>query len=162
MLLRLVTHSPALVALAQLVAVVLTASWLHGQGHLWHGLPSPDLVRAFNNLLFDARMTVQNYAAPAPTDRGIILGVGLALGLTAIIVDHLAVMRRSPAMAGLPLLTAFLISASNSGASLHPIYFLAAGSAVAGDAGPPGRRVAAALEHHGAPQHQRAPDRRRP
>ena len=129
MLMRLATSNYVLVALAQLVAVVLTSSWLHGQGHLWHGLPSPDLVRAFNNLLFDARMTVQNYAAPAPTDRGIILGVGLALGLTAIIVDHLAVMRRSPAMAGLPLLTAFLISASNSGASLHPIYFLAAGSA---------------------------------
>jgi transglutaminase-like putative cysteine protease len=126
MLARLLTGSAALVALAQVAGVVLSTSWIHGRGHLWHGLPTLDLVFAFNNLLVDARETVQNFAAPAPTNRGIILGVVLAIGVTAIVVDHLAVMRRSPAMAGLPLLTAFLISASNSGESLHPAYFLAA------------------------------------
>ena len=128
MMVRLVTASAALVAFGQTVAVVLTSGWLYGQGHLWRGLPTPDMVLAFNNLLVDARLTVQNYAAPAPTGRGVILGIGLAVGVTAILVDHVAVMRRSPALAGLPLLTTFLISASNSGESLHPVYFLAAGA----------------------------------
>lgn len=128
MMVRLITGSAVAVGLAQVVAVVLTTSWLNGQGHLWHGLPTPDMVLAFNNLLVDARLTVQNYAAPAPTGRGVILGIGLAIGVTAILVDHVAVMRRSPALAGLPLLTTFLISASNSGESLHPVYFLAAGA----------------------------------
>jgi transglutaminase-like putative cysteine protease len=127
MLARLVTGSAVVVALAQAVGVVFATSWMHGRGHLWYGLPTLDLVFAFNNLLVDARETIQNFAAPAPTTRGIILGIGLAIGLAGILVDHLAVMRRSPAMAGLPLLTAFLISASNSGESLHPVYFLAAG-----------------------------------
>ncbi|GAB3084837.1 transglutaminase TgpA family protein [Phycicoccus sp. Root563] len=124
---RMLTTSWVLVALSQLAGIVLVASWLHGRGHLWYGLPTPDMVLAFNNLLVDARLTVQNYAAPAPTNRGVTLGIGLAIGVAAVIVDHLAVMRRSPAMAGLPLLTAFLISASNSGESLNPMYFVAAG-----------------------------------
>ena len=124
---RMLTTSWVLVALSQLAGIVLVSSWVHGRGHLWFGLPSPDMVLAFNNLLFEARLTIQNYAAPAPTNRGVVLGIALAIGLTAILVDHLAVMRRSPAMAGLPLLTAFLISASNSGDSLNPMYFVAAG-----------------------------------
>ncbi|TQJ50282.1 DUF3488 and transglutaminase-like domain-containing protein [Phycicoccus sp. SLBN-51] len=123
---RWLTTSKTGVLLVQLVALVVGAGWIYGRGHLWYGLPGVDTVLAFNNLLVDARETIQNYAAPAPTNRGIILGVGLAMGLTAMLVDHLAVMRRSPALAGLPLLTAFLISASNSGSSLHPIYFVIA------------------------------------
>jgi hypothetical protein len=125
---RLATTSWALVALAQVAGATVVSGWIYGRGHLWHGLPSPDMVLAFNNLLVQARETVQNYAAPAPTNRGVILGVGLAIAVAGIIVDHLAVMRRSPAMAGLPLLTTFLISASNSGSSLHPMYFVAAGA----------------------------------
>lgn len=124
---RMVTSSWIAVAAAQLVGVVLAAGWIYGRGHLWYALPTPDMVLAFNNLLVDARETIQNYAAPAPTGRGITLAIGLALGVVATIVDHLAVMRRSPALAGLPLLTAFLISASNSGDSLHPMFFIAAG-----------------------------------
>jgi transglutaminase-like putative cysteine protease len=124
---RMLTSSWVAIAAAQLVGVVLAAGWIYGRGHLWYALPTPDMVLAFNNLLVGARETIQGYAAPAPTNRGITLAIGLAIGAVAIIVDHLAVMRRSPALAGLPLLTAFLISASNSGQSLHPMFFLAAG-----------------------------------
>jgi transglutaminase-like putative cysteine protease len=124
---RMLTSSWIAIAAGQLVGVVLAAGWVYGRGHLWHGLPTVDMVLAFNHLLVDARETIQNYAAPAPTNRGITLAIGLAIGVVATIVDHLAVMRRSPALAGLPLLTAFLISASNSGDSLHPMFFVAAG-----------------------------------
>jgi transglutaminase-like putative cysteine protease len=126
LLMRLLTHSWVAVAGAQVVAVVLAAGGLYGRGHLWHGLPTWDMVLAMNLLLVEARETIQSYAAPAPTTRGVTLGIGLAVAVTAIVVDHLAVMRRSPALAGLPLLTAFLISASNSGAALSPVYFVAA------------------------------------
>jgi transglutaminase-like putative cysteine protease len=125
---RLLSTSWVVVALVQLVGVVLAAGWIYGRGHLWYGLPTPDMVLAFNQLLVEARETVQNYAAPAPTNRGVILGIGLGIGAAGIVVDHLSVMRRSPAMAGLALLSAFLISASNSGDSLHPMYFVAAGA----------------------------------
>jgi transglutaminase-like putative cysteine protease len=125
---RSLTGSWLAVALTQLVGVVLAAGWIYGRGHLWYGLPTADTVLAFNRLLVDARETIQNYAAPAPTNRGVTLGIGLAIGAAAVIVDHLAVMRRSPALAGLPLLTTFLISASNSGDALNPMYFVAAGS----------------------------------
>ena len=124
---RMLTTSWLAIAAAQLVGVVLAAGWIYGRGHLWYGLPYTDTVLAFNQLLIEARETIQNYAAPAPTNRGITLAIGLAIGVVAVIVDHLAVMRRSPALAGLPLLTAFLISASNSGDSLHPMFFVAAG-----------------------------------
>jgi transglutaminase-like putative cysteine protease len=123
---RRLTASKTGVVLVQLVVVVLAAGWIYGRGHLWYGLPTVDLVLAFNNLLVEARETIQNYSAPAPSTRGIVLGIGLAIAVTGMVVDHLAVMRRSPALAGLPLLTAFLISASNSGSSLHPIYFVLA------------------------------------
>ena len=125
---RILTTSWLAIAAAQLVGVVLAAGWIYGRGHLWHGLPYTDTVLAFNSLLVDARETIKNYAAPAPTNRGVTLAIGLAIGVVAVIVDHLAVMRRSPALAGLPLLTAFLISASNSGDSLHPMFFVAAGA----------------------------------
>jgi transglutaminase-like putative cysteine protease len=126
---RMLTTSWIGVAATQLVGLVLVSGWIYGRGHLWNGLPGPDTVLAFNNLLVQARETIQNYAAPAPTNRGIILAIGLVIGVAAIIVDHLAVMRRSPAMAGLPLLTAYLISASNSGDALSPLYFVVAAAA---------------------------------
>jgi transglutaminase-like putative cysteine protease len=123
---RAVTGWSPGVLLLQVGAAAVAAGGLYGRGHLWHGLPTWDMVLAFNNVLVEARETIQNHAAPAPTTRGIILAVGLAVAVIAILVDYLAVTRGSPALAGLPLLTAFLISASNSGSSLHPRFFLAA------------------------------------
>ncbi len=112
------------VAAFQVGATVLGASWMFGRGHLWHGLPWLDTVMAFNNLLYQARLTVQSFSAPAPTSRGVILGIGLLVALFAIAVDYLAVTRRSPALAGLPLLTAYLISAANTGDALSLRYFV--------------------------------------
>ena len=52
--------------------------------------------------------------------------MGCALALIALAVDYLAVTRRSPSLAGLPLLTAFLAAAANSGSSLPVFFFVAA------------------------------------
>lgn len=117
------------VLVLQLVVVVLTATTLYGRGHLWYGLPTLETADVFRRLLLDAAETIQSYTAPAPTTRGIRLLVGTSLGLIAVLVDYLAVTRRSPSLAGLPLLTIFLTSAANSGSSLHPLYFVAAAGA---------------------------------
>jgi len=113
------------VLLAQLVGAVLAATWIYGRGHLWHGLPTFETLGFAGRLVSEAVATVQKYAAPAPTTAGLTFVVGCALALVALAVDYLAVTRGSPSLAGLPLLTAFLAAAANSG-SLLPWNFLAA------------------------------------
>lgn len=125
MLARAFIRSPWLVLLVQVLALVETIALLYGRGHLWYGLPGPDTVLAFNNVLYEARQTIVAYAAPAPTNRGIALGLSMIIGAVALAVDHIAVTRRSPALAGIPLLTAYLVTASNSGEPLSWVSFTA-------------------------------------
>ncbi len=114
------------VLMVQSVCAVLTASGVYGQGHLWYGLPTFETLGFGGTLVNEAITTVQAYAAPAPTTRGLAFVVGCSLALVALAVDYLAVTRRSPSLAGLPLLIAFLIGAANSGSSLPLVFFVAA------------------------------------
>ena len=114
------------VLMVQVVCTVLTASAIYGRGHLWHGLPTFETLGFAGTLGREALATVQSYAAPAPTTPGLAFVVGCALALIALSVDYLAVTRRSPSLAGLPLLTTFLASAANSGSSMPFIFFVAA------------------------------------
>ena len=114
------------VLMVQLVCLVLAAGAIYGRGHLWHGLPTFETLGFAGKLVSEALTTAQRYAAPAPTTPGLIFVVGGAFALIALAVDYLAVTRRSPSLAGLPLLTAFLASAANSGSSLPVPFFLAA------------------------------------
>lgn len=116
---RLVTTSRLLVVAAQSALLLHGAAILHGQGHLWKNVvPAPETGAALGVLLTEAYDTVTNYTAPAPANRGTVLAVSLLLGLTAVAVDACAVTFRSPALAGIPLLTGFLSSATNSGDGL--------------------------------------------
>ena len=114
------------VLIVQLVCAALTAGGLYGRSHLWHGLPTFETLGFAGKLATEALATVQAYAAPAPTTPGLSFVVGCALALIALAVDYLAVTRRSPSLAGLPLLTAFLAAAANSGSSLPVIFFVTA------------------------------------
>jgi transglutaminase-like putative cysteine protease len=117
--LRVLTSVRPVVVAGQAVVLVHGTALLHGQGHLWHGLvPVPETGQAVGILLGDAYATITNYSAPAPADRGVVLAVSLLVGATALAVDALAVTYRSPALAGIPLLSAFLASATNSGDGL--------------------------------------------
>ena len=90
-----------LVVLGQLVALVLAGALLHGRGHLFAGLlPSRETGEAIGILLAEAYTVVTTYAAPAPSERGVVVAVSLLVGLTAVVVDGLAVTYRSPAVAG--------------------------------------------------------------
>ena len=114
------------VLVVQLLCAVLTASGIFGRGHLWHGLPTFETLGFAGGLLREAATSVQKYAAPAPSTPELIFVVGCGLGLIALAVDYLAVTRGSPSLAGLPLLTAFLVGAANSGSSLPVTFFVAA------------------------------------
>ncbi|WP_353950405.1 DUF3488 and transglutaminase-like domain-containing protein [Knoellia sp. S7-12] len=113
------------VILGQTLAGFLAVSWMHGQGHLYFGfVPGPDTVTTLGILLTQAGETVMAYSAPAPTERGVIVAITILVGLTALVVDAIAVTLRSPALAGLALLTAYLVSATNSGDGLSWRYFV--------------------------------------
>ena len=121
--LRALTASRSVVVLGQAVLLVHAASILHGQGHLWAKVvPTPDTGAAFGILLQQAYETVTNYTAPAPANRGTVLAISVLIGITAVAVDAIAVTYRSPALAGVPLLAAFLGSATNSGDGLGAWY----------------------------------------
>ncbi|MBR7744406.1 hypothetical protein KC207_14015 [Phycicoccus sp. BSK3Z-2] len=121
--LRSLATARPLVVLGQLVALVLSGALLHGRGHLLGGvLPSRETGEAIGILLGEAYTVVTTYAAPAPSERGVVVAVSLLVGLTAVVVDGLAVTYRSPAVAGIPLLAAFLASATNTSTGLAAWY----------------------------------------
>ena len=125
--LRRVTAQRPLVVLGQSTALVYAAALLHGRGHLWADVvPTTETGQAFGILLTQAQETVTISAAPAPSNRGTILAISLLVGLTALAVDAIGVTYRSPALAGIPLLSAFLGSATNSGDGLAAWYAIPA------------------------------------
>ena len=120
-------RSETAVVAGQVLALWVAIGLLHGRGHLRGGLfPAGEAVRAYDVLLSEAIATVSAHSAPAPTTRGVSLGIGLLIALTALVVDAVAVTHRAPAAAGMPLLTAYLASASNSGSGLAAGYFVPA------------------------------------
>lgn len=102
----------------QFAAAVATISALHLRGHLWHGIPLKDAALALNSLLYQARVTVVTFSAPAPMNRGMIVALTVVVGLLVLAVDAAGVTFGSPALAGLPLLAAYLITATNTGTPL--------------------------------------------
>lgn len=117
-------RAPRAVTVAAQVAAVLTAVALtHLRDQLapssWSELPA-----AINDLLVDASTTMTTYAAPAPATPGITFALLLLIPVAAVLVDALSVTFRMPAAAGLPLLGVFLMSTSNTGGSLNPVYFV--------------------------------------
>ena len=117
-----------LVLVVQSGCLVLAASAVYGRDHLWHGLPTFASLGSVEGLVREAVATAQANAAPAPTTPGLVFVVGGALGLIALTVDYLAVTRRSPSLAGLPLLTVFLAVVANRGSSLPVVFFVATAS----------------------------------
>lgn len=115
--------SPLLTLSVQLLAIVGVVLIGHLRGHLDTTLPA-----ALQTLGSDAHSTVISYTAPAPSTIGIVFFIELIIAVIAVAVDFLAVTGRSPALAGMPLMVAFVISAANSGGALNPKYFLTLGA----------------------------------
>ncbi|GAB3585086.1 DUF3488 and transglutaminase-like domain-containing protein [Calidifontibacter terrae] len=85
-----------------------------------------DVARTLAN---EADHTIRSYAAPAPETTGLTAAVVLFVGLLAVLTEYIAVSLASPAVAGLPLMSIYLVSAANSVDGLAPLYFAAAAGA---------------------------------
>ena len=87
-------------------------------------VPTSDSLEVANSLALQALETVQRYSAPAPLNDGVTFCLLVIVAIVAICVDAMAATWRSPAAAGLPLLTAYLITAANGDAALALRFFL--------------------------------------
>ncbi|WP_427385205.1 transglutaminase TgpA family protein [Janibacter sp. G56] len=121
---RWLAPRPVPVALLQIAVVALVLAQLHLGATLENGLPGPDTWDLVRRLALEARDTVMGHAAPAPVTPGISAAIGTGAALAALAVDHIGVTRRSPALAGMPLLACYLVSASNSPEPVNALYFL--------------------------------------
>ncbi|MGC1209455.1 MAG: DUF3488 and transglutaminase-like domain-containing protein [Ornithinimicrobium sp.] len=123
--LRSLNVLPSLVASAQLLIGILTLGWMYLGSTLWFGLPTPSSASLAGDLLAEAGAVLREFAAPAPTTMGVSFLVVSVLVLTAIAVDAIGVTNAAPAIAGIPLAAAFLVSVSNNGEAMQPWFFLA-------------------------------------
>ncbi len=87
-------------------------------------VPTVETLVGANDLALQALDTAQRYSAPAPLNVGVSFCLAVIVALVAICVDAMAATWRSPAAAGLPLLTAYLITAANGQAALALRYFV--------------------------------------
>ena len=89
-------------------------------------LPGPGAWHEFHQLQSAGSEQVRDGVAPIASTHALRLDVIPALGLFAALVDALAVVRRSPALAGIPLLILFTTCAAVAGSSVSWIPFTAA------------------------------------
>ena len=121
---RGLTRSRVLVVVAQVLVVGYVLLYrVAGDTFAWL-FPTTASVEVAGALGEQALDTIQRYTAPAPLNEGVTFCLLVAVGLIAICVDAMAATWRSPAAAGLPLLTAYLITAANGQAALALRYFL--------------------------------------
>lgn len=103
------------------VLVVLAALWLV----FLAGSPDGSL-EGLRSLVTEADQTIRKYSAPAPETTGLRFVIVALVALLTVLTDAISVGLRSPAVAGLPLMSIYLISAANTTAGLNPMYFVAA------------------------------------
>ena len=121
---RGLTRSRGLVVLLQVLVTsyVILARYTGESFTLF--VPTPATLEAANSLGLQALETINRYSAPAPLNDGLTFCLVVAVALVAIAVDAMAATWRSPAAAGLPLLTAYLITAANGDAALALRFFV--------------------------------------
>ena len=88
-------------------------------------VPTPETAARLVEHVRDAQDTITRYAAPAPETPGITVALIIIILVVGLAVDMSAATASSPAIAGLPLLSLFLVSAANSGGELPWGWFLA-------------------------------------
>jgi transglutaminase-like putative cysteine protease len=125
MLLRLTALRPSLVAVGQLAAGIVTlTAYFAGSDAVLGLFPGPAALGSLQITVADGLDTVQRYAAPVPATRGLTLLLAGGVLLVALLVDLLAVGRRSPAAAGLPLLALYCVPSAVVPQGLSWPYFI--------------------------------------
>ncbi len=125
LVLRGLTRSRVVVPLVQVVVVGWAILFSYaGSSFRFLLLPTTETLVVANDLGLQALEAVQRYTSPIPSNDGVTFCLVVAVALAAILVDAMAATWRSPAAAGLPLLTAYLITAVNSQGTLALRYFV--------------------------------------
>ncbi len=91
---------------------------------LAHVIPTRASVGAFADAVDAAFVAMNDYAAPIPDDRNVVILTAATIGLVAVVVDAIVVGRRQAAWAGLPLLAVYAIPATVLPAGLGVLAFL--------------------------------------
>lgn len=117
--LRALTGRAGVAILGQLVAgtAYVLATQL-GATTVYGVLPTSRTGPWLAALVQDAHQTITTYAAPAPETPGITVVLVIIVVVVALAVDMSAASAAAPSIAGLPLLSLFLVSAANSDGSL--------------------------------------------
>lgn len=123
-------------ALTQRAGLIILGQALVGAGYLLVTqlgettrllvLPTPRTISTLVTHFEQAQDTITTYAAPAPATPGIVVSLVIIVVVVALAVDLSSVTAATPAVAGLPLLSLFLVSAANSAGSLHGLWFVVA------------------------------------
>ena len=121
---RRVSRSAAIVVAGQLVIGLVAILLLLLRSTLWYALPTVDTVTTVTAAVPAFVRSVTEQAAPVAATAPVILVLAVVFVLLAVSVDALAVTKRMPGAAGIPLLTAYVAAASNSTEGLAFTYFL--------------------------------------
>jgi transglutaminase-like putative cysteine protease len=129
-LLQRVRALSALIPLAMAVvwAGLVTALYAHAVAPLGF-IPGPAALRQLHVTMSSGFTDTVQLAAPVEVTRGLSLLTTAGVGLVAVVVETLASGLRRPAVAGLPLLAIFTVSAAtiSQGVGWFPFVFAAAG-----------------------------------
>lgn len=121
---RATVGSRVVVVVVQLVVAAYAILLRFGADTFAYLLPTPQTFELANDYGLTAIATIQKHSAPAPLNDGVTFWLVVAAALVAVAVDAAAATWQSPAAAGLPLLTAYLITAANGSEALPPTSFL--------------------------------------
>jgi transglutaminase-like putative cysteine protease len=121
---RATVRSRVVVVLVQLVVAAYGILLRLGADTFAYLLPTPQTFELANDYGVTAIATIQKHSAPAPLNDGLTFWLVVEAALVAVAVDAAAATWQSPAAAGLPLLTAYLITAANGSSALPPTSFL--------------------------------------
>ncbi|WP_338751598.1 DUF3488 and transglutaminase-like domain-containing protein [Janibacter alittae] len=117
--LRRLTRRAGVTILGQLlVGTTYVLATQLGGTTVYGAVPTARTVPRLLNYVHDARETITTYAAPAPESPGVTVMLVIIVVVVGLAVDMSAATAAAPSVAGLPLLSLFLVSAANSGGAL--------------------------------------------
>lgn len=116
---RLTRAAPGTILTVQVAALLVVVILLNLHDHL-----DSSFFGTIQDLVQDANDTVQHSAAPAPVTPGLLMMLEVIVPGLAIGVDFLAVTCRQPALAGVPMMVIYMLSTSNTGEALNPVFFI--------------------------------------
>ncbi|MGI8576397.1 MAG: transglutaminaseTgpA domain-containing protein [Nocardioidaceae bacterium] len=124
MLLRQLRVPSVAVLLVQLLVVIETLAVSFG-GHTRYGLiPTPSTFRSVRELVTSGFDVANKYAAPVPHSPGLVMVVVFFIAVVAALVDFIAVALSRVSLAGLPLLTLYVVPVAALPQGLSVIYFI--------------------------------------